>query len=150
MNDIKRAVVENGADIGIAFDGDSDRIGVIDSKGNSMSGDKLLLIYALDLIEKYEGTGVKPVVVSEVKCSQVLFDTINKEGGEAIMCRTGHGYIKAKMKETNALLGGEMSGHTFFKDKYYGFDDAVYAGCRIIEILSKNKNKIQVLKLKTC
>ena len=147
LNDIKRAVVENGADIGIAFDGDSDRIGVIDSKGNSMSGDKLLLIYALDLIEKYEGTGVKPVVVSEVKCSQVLFDTINKEGGEAIMCRTGHGYIKAKMKETNALLGGEMSGHTFFKDKYYGFDDAVYAGCRIIEILSKNKKQNPSFKI---
>ena len=100
-----------------------------------------------DLIEKYEGTGVKPVVVSEVKCSQVLFDTINKEGGEAIMCRTGHGYIKAKMKETNALLGGEMSGHTFFKDKYYGFDDAVYAGCRIIEILSKNKKQNPSFKI---
>lgn len=139
LKDIKRAVVENQADLGIAFDGDSDRIGVIDSQGRSMTGDKLLLIYALDLIKGYEDTGVKPVVVSEVKCSQVLFDTINKAGGNAIMCKTGHGYIKAKMKETNAVLGGEMSGHTFFKDRYYGFDDAVYAGCRIIEILAKNR-----------
>lgn len=139
LKDIKRAVVENQADLGIAFDGDSDRIGVIDSQGRSMTGDKLLLIYALDLIKGYEDTAVKPVVVSEVKCSQVLFDTINKAGGNAIMCKTGHGYIKAKMKETNAVLGGEMSGHTFFKDRYYGFDDAVYAGCRIIEILAKNR-----------
>ena len=141
LDDIKRAVVENNADFGIAFDGDSDRIGVIDSQGRSMTGDKLLLIYALDLIEKYKNSGVKPVIVSEVKCSQVLFDTINSLGAEAIMCRTGHGFIKAKMKETGALLAGEMSGHTFFKDRYYGFDDAVYAGCRIIEIVSKKKKE---------
>jgi phosphomannomutase/phosphoglucomutase len=89
----------------------------------------------MDLIEN----GEKPTVVSEVKCSQVLFDTINKYGGKAVMCKTGHGYIKDKMKETNATLAGEMSGHTFFKDRYYGFDDAIYAGCRIIEIISKHK-----------
>ncbi len=139
LNDIKKAVVENNADFGIAFDGDSDRIGVIDSKGNSMTGDKLLLIYALDVIEKYKNSGVEPVVVSEVKCSQVLFDTINSSGAKAIMCKTGHGFIKAKMKETNAVLAGEMSGHTFFKDRYYGFDDAVYAGCRMIEIVANHK-----------
>ncbi len=139
LNDIKKAVVENNADFGIAFDGDSDRIGVIDSSGNSMTGDKLLLIYALDVIEKYKNTDVKPVIVSEVKCSQVLFDTINNLGANAVMCKTGHGYIKAKMKETGAVLAGEMSGHTFFKDRYYGFDDAVYAGCRIIEIVAKHK-----------
>jgi len=139
LDDIKKAVVENDADFGIAFDGDSDRIGIIDSQGHSMTGDKLLLIYALDVIEKYKDSGVKPVIVSEVKCSQVLFDTINNSGAEAVMCRTGHGFIKAKMKETNAVLAGEMSGHTFFKDRYYGFDDAVYAGCRIIEIVAKHK-----------
>ncbi len=138
---IQKAVVENEADFGIAFDGDSDRIGVIDSKGNPMSGDKLLLIYALDVIEKYKDTGVVPRIVSEVKCSQVLFDEINNNGAEAIMCKTGHGYIKAKMKEVNAVLGGEMSGHTFFKDRYYGFDDAVYAGCRMIEIVSNKKKQ---------
>lgn len=141
LKDIKRMVVEEQADFGIAFDGDSDRIGVIDSQGNSISGDKLLLIYAMEIIENYRLTKIKPVVVSEVKCSQVLFDKINELGGEAVMCKTGHGYIKAKMKETGALLAGEMSGHTFFKDKYYGFDDAVYAGCRLIEIVSKYKKQ---------
>lgn len=139
LEDIKKAVVENEADLGIAFDGDSDRIGVIDSSGNAMTGDKLLLIYAQDVIKKYKEKGEKPVIVSEVKCSQVLFDTINNSGAQAVMCKTGHGYIKAKMKETGAVLGGEMSGHTFFKDRYYGFDDAVYAGCRIIEIDAENK-----------
>lgn len=133
---ISDKVVSCGADLGIAYDGDTDRIGVIDSKGNPLTGDKLLLIYALDMIKD---TGTNVNVVSEVKCSQVLYDTINETGAHAIMCKTGHGYIKEKMKETNAKLGGEMSGHTFFKDRYYGFDDAVYAGCRIIEIISKNK-----------
>ena len=141
LNDIKKAVVANKADIGIAFDGDSDRIGVIDSNGNSMTGDKLLLIYSEDIIKEYNKKEIKPVIVSEVKCSQVLYDTINANGGIAVMCKTGHGYIKSKMRETGAVLAGEMSGHTFFKDKYYGFDDAVYAGCRIIEIIS-NKKKI--------
>jgi phosphomannomutase/phosphoglucomutase len=130
---LSETVVKNNADFGIAYDGDSDRIGVVDSQGNPMTGDKLLLIYAMDIIDK------NPTVVSEVKCSQVLFDTINKAGGNAVMCKTGHGYIKEKMKETHAVLGGEMSGHTFFKDRYYGFDDAIYAGCRMIEIVAKNK-----------
>jgi len=138
LKDLCKRVVDEKADLGIAFDGDSDRIGVVDSKGNPMTGDKLLLIYALDIIENI-GTDVN--VVSEVKCSQVLYDEINATGANAIMCKTGHGFIKEKMKETHALLGGEMSGHTFFKDKYYGYDDAVYAGCRMIEIISKNKAK---------
>jgi len=139
LADIKRAVVEQGADLGIAFDGDSDRIGVIDSDGNSMTGDKLLLIYAEDIIKEYNAKGIKPFIVSEVKCSQVLYDTIDSMGGISVMCKTGHGYIKAKMKEVGAVLAGEMSGHTFFKDRYYGFDDAVYAGCRIIEIIAEKK-----------
>lgn len=141
LADIKAKVVEVGADFGIAFDGDSDRIGAIDSQGRSLTGDKLLLIYALDIIEQLKPHGEKPVVVSEVKCSQVLYDTINSAGGVAVMYKTGHGYIKSKMKETGAILAGEMSGHTFFKDKYYGFDDAVYAGCRLIEIVAKHKQK---------
>ena len=139
LADIKRAVVENKADLGIAFDGDSDRIGVIDSDGNSMTGDKLLLIYAQDIIKQYNAKDIKPFIVSEVKCSQVLYDTIDKLGGISVMCKTGHGYIKSKMKEVGAVLAGEMSGHTFFKDRYYGFDDAIYAGCRIIEILAEKK-----------
>ena len=136
LKDIEKSVVENEADVGIAYDGDSDRIGIVDTKGNPLTGDKLLLIYAMDLISNCEK---KPTIVSEVKCSQVLYDTINKTGATAVMCKTGHGYIKEKMKETDAILAGEMSGHTFFKDRYYGFDDAIYAGCRIIEIISKNK-----------
>ncbi|MCQ2788987.1 MAG: phosphomannomutase/phosphoglucomutase [bacterium] len=141
LDDIKKAVIDNKADLGIAYDGDSDRIGVIDSKGRSLTGDKLLLIYAQDIIECYKNAVKKPIIVSEVKCSQALYDTINAIGGEAVMCKTGHGYIKSKMKETGAILAGEMSGHTFFKDRYYGFDDAVYAGCRIIEIIAKEKQK---------
>ena len=136
---LKKTVVKEKADIGIAFDGDSDRIGVVDSQGNALSGDKLLLIYAQDICEPLVKRGENPAVVSEVKCSQVLYDTINAMGGNAIMTKTGHGYIKSKMKETGAILAGEMSGHTFFKDRYYGFDDAVYAGCRIIEIIAKHK-----------
>lgn len=143
LKTLSKTVVENKADVGIAFDGDSDRIGIVDSKGTPLTGDKLLLIYAMDIIDK------KPTVVSEVKCSQVLFDTINDAGGNAVMCKTGHGYIKEKMKETNAILGGEMSGHTFFKDRYYGFDDAVYAGCRIIEIIAKNKKEDANFKLES-
>lgn len=135
LDTLKQVVVDNKADIGIAYDGDSDRIGIIDSNGKFLTGDKLLLIYATDLLDQ----GIKPTVVSEVKCSQVLFDTINNLGGHAVMCKTGHGYIKDKMKETDATIAGEMSGHTFFKDRYYGFDDAIYAGCRIIEIIAKHK-----------
>lgn len=139
LNDIKKAVVENHADLGIAFDGDSDRIGVIDSEGNSMTGDKLLLIYAQDIIKEFNAKGIKPFIVSEVKCSQILYDTIDSLGGISVMCKTGHGYIKSKMREVGAVLAGEMSGHIFFKDRYYGFDDAIYAGCRIIEILAEKK-----------
>lgn len=139
LDTLKQVVVENSADIGIAYDGDSDRIGVVDNCGKFLTGDKLLLIYATELIRKCKTQNICPTVVSEVKCSQVLYDTINKLGGNAVMCKTGHGYIKAKMKETGAILAGEMSGHTFFKDNYYGFDDAIYAGCRIIEIIANNR-----------
>lgn len=147
LDDIKKAVVDNNADFGIAFDGDSDRIGVIDSKGNYLTGDKLLLIYALDIVNDLVKRGEKPTVVSEVKCSQVLYDCINNTGANAIMCKTGHGYIKSMMREKNAILGGEMSGHIFFKDRFYGFDDAIYAGCRIIEIVAKHKHKNPDFKL---
>ena len=139
LDTLKEVVVKEHADVGIAYDGDSDRIGIVDNCGKFLTGDKLLLIYAEELINDCKKDNICPIVVSEVKCSQVLFDTINKLGGEAIMCKTGHGYIKSKMKETGAILAGEMSGHTFFKDRYYGFDDAIYAGCRIIEIIAKHK-----------
>ena len=143
LKDLETKVVETGADVGIAFDGDSDRVGIVDASGKPMTGDKILLIYALDMIDN----GTKPTVVSEVKCSQVLYDTINRLGGNAVMTKTGHGYIKEKMKEVNAILAGEMSGHTFFKDSYYGYDDAIYAGCRMIEIIAKNKANNENFKI---
>ena len=150
LDTLKEVVKREKADVGIAFDGDSDRIGIIDNNGKFLTGDKLLYIYATDLIETCKPKGIVPNIVSEVKCSQFLYDGINSLGGNAIMCKTGHGYIKSKMKETEALLAGDMSGHTFFKDRYYGFDDAVYAGCRIIEIISKQKEqnpKFQISEL---
>lgn len=147
LDDIRAAVVKEKADFGIAFDGDSDRIGAIAPDGSVITGDKLLLIYAIDLIESLKGRNETPKVVSEVKCSQVLYDTIDEMGGQSIMTKTGHGYIKAKMRETGALLAGEMSGHTFFKDKYFGYDDAIYAGCRLIEIVAKHKQKDSNFKL---
>lgn len=147
LDAIRKKIVEVNADFGIAFDGDSDRIGAIAEDGTIISGDKLLLIYAIDLINNLAIHGEKPTIVSEVKCSQVLYDTIEQMGAKAIMTKTGHGYIKSKMKETDALLAGEMSGHTFFKDRYYGYDDAIYAGCRLIEIVAKNKQKNPDFKL---
>ena len=141
LADLQKCVKENSCDFGIAFDGDSDRIGVVLSDGTILTGDKLLLIYATDLIETLKIHNEKPTIVSEVKCSQVLYDTIEEMGGVAIMTKTGHGYIKSKMREVNALLAGEMSGHTFFKDRYFGYDDAIYAGCRLIEIVAKNRIK---------
>ena len=145
--DLKKAVVQNKADFGIAFDGDADRIGVVDETGKAITGDKLLLIYASDLIKELKIHGETPIIVSEVKCSQVLYDEIEKMGSNAVMCKTGHGYIKSKMRETGALLAGEMSGHIFFKDRYYGYDDAIYAGCRLIEIFAKNKKQNPDFKL---
>ena len=148
LDSLKKKVIETKADFGIAFDGDSDRIGVVDNKGKMITGDKLLLIYASDLIKDLKPRNETPAIISEVKCSQVLYNEINKMGGNAVMCKTGHGYIKAKMRETGALLAGEMSGHVFFKDRYYGFDDAIYAGCRLIEIFAKNKKQNPDFQLK--
>lgn len=147
LEDIKAKIIEENADFGIAFDGDSDRIGVVTNSGKSITGDQLLLIFALDIIEQLKARNEVPVVISEVKCSQVLYDTINNNGGKAIMWKTGHGYIKSKMKEEKAVLAGEMSGHIFFKDRYFGFDDAVYAGCRIIEIVAKKKKENSEFKI---
>lgn len=147
LETLRAKVIESKADLGLAFDGDSDRLGIVDSEGNPVSGDKLLFIYAQDIIKDLAPRGENPVIVSEVKCSQVLYDEINRLGGRAVMAKTGHGYIKSKMKEENAVLAGEMSGHMFFKDRYYGFDDAVYAGCRIIEIAAERKMKNPQFKI---
>ncbi len=127
-------VRETGAELGIAFDGDSDRIGAVDEKGNVIYGDFLLLIYAREVLTRKPGS----TFIGEVKCSQVMYDQINKLGGNAIMYKTGHSLIKAKMKEEHAELAGEMSGHMFFADRYHGYDDALYAACRLIEIVAKS------------
>jgi phosphomannomutase/phosphoglucomutase len=133
VRDLVAAVLDEKADLGIAFDGDSDRIGLVDSEGRIIWGDEMLVVFARDILEANPGA----TVVSEVKCSQRLYDDIADRGGKAIMWKAGHSLLKAKMRETGALLGGEMSGHLFFADRYFGFDDAIYAGARMIEILAR-------------
>jgi phosphomannomutase/phosphoglucomutase len=129
------------ADLGIAFDGDADRLGVISDKGEIIWGDKLLLLFARYILQEKPNS----TIIGEVKCSQVLFDDIKKHSGRAIMWKAGHSLIKAKMKEEKAVLGGEMSGHFFFADRYFGYDDAIYAAVRLLEILSQTGQKISSL-----
>jgi phosphomannomutase/phosphoglucomutase len=131
---LKDKVLKGGYEVGFGYDGDGDRLGVIDEKGNIIWGDQLLIIFAKDLLKKYSGAKI----IGEVKCSRTLYETIAKLGGIPIMWKTGHSLIKNKMKEEKALLAGEMSGHIFFADKWFGFDDGVYASLRIAEILSQN------------
>jgi phosphomannomutase/phosphoglucomutase len=128
------AVRSTGAELGVAFDGDSDRIGAIDETGRVVWGDYLLLIYAREILRRKPGS----TFIGEVKCSQVLYDELRRLGGRAIMYRTGHSLIKAKMKEEHAELAGEMSGHMFFADRYRGYDDALYAACRLMEIVAES------------
>ena len=127
-------VRETGAELGLAFDGDSDRIGAVDEQGEVIYGDLLLLIYAREILERKPGA----TFIGEVKCSQVMYDQIAKLGGNGIMYKTGHSLIKAKMKEEHAELAGEMSGHMFFGDRYRGYDDALYSACRLIEIVANS------------
>jgi phosphomannomutase/phosphoglucomutase len=129
-------VTGTSADLGIAFDGDADRIGVVDRKGKILWGDQLMIIFSRDLLKRHPGAKI----IGEVKCSQALYDDIRKNGGIPIMWKAGHSLIKGKMKEEGALLAGEMSGHLFFAERYFGFDDAIYAGARLLEILT-NENK---------
>jgi phosphomannomutase/phosphoglucomutase len=120
------------SDFGIAFDGDADRIGVVDDRGTVIYGDQLMIVYAREILTRKPGA----TFIGEVKCSQLMYDDIAARGGNPIMWKTGHSLIKAKMKETRAELAGEMSGHMFFADRYYGFDDALYAACRLMEIVA--------------
>jgi phosphomannomutase/phosphoglucomutase len=130
-------VKERRADMGIAFDGDADRIGVVDEQGNILWGDQLMVLFARDILRDRKGA----TFVSEVKCSQVMYDDIRSRGGNAVMWKTGHSLIKAKMKEAKAAMAGEMSGHLFFADRYFGYDDAVYAACRIVELLQRARKE---------
>ena len=127
------AVREQGADVGIAFDGDADRIGAVDDKGEMLFGDQLLVILARDVLK----THPKGIIIADVKASQVLFDEVARAGGTPLMWKTGHSLIKAKMAETGSPLAGEMSGHVFFADRWYGFDDALYASVRLLGILAR-------------
>lgn len=138
MKDLREKVLEEKAEFGIAFDGDVDRIGIVDEKGEMVFGDKLLGVFAKDVLERHPNGKV----IFEVKCSQALEEWIRDNGGVPIMWKTGHSLIKAKMKEENAVLAGEMSGHMFFTENWYGFDDALLAAVRLIEILSKTEKKV--------
>jgi phosphomannomutase/phosphoglucomutase len=141
LKDLIAKVSEHGSDLGIAFDGDADRIGVVDHEGRIIWGDQLMIIFSRDLLERNPGAKI----IGEVKCSQVLFDDIEKHGGQPIMWKVGHSLIKNKMKEEKAVLAGEMSGHLFFAERYFGYDDAIYAGARLLEILTKKRESIKDL-----
>ena len=132
LQDLIRLVKENKLDLGVGYDGDADRIGVVDKNGTVIYGDQLMVIYAREILGRHPGA----TFISEVKCSMVMYDDIRNHGGKAIMWKTGHSLIKKKMKEENAALAGEMSGHMFFADRYLGFDDALYATCRLLEIMA--------------
>ena len=134
LDDLVKAVREHKAELGLAFDGDADRLGAVDENGNVVWGDQLMLIYAREILARKPGA----TFIGEVKCSQVMYDGIRKLGGNPIMYKTGHSLIKAKMKEVGAELAGEMSGHLFFHDRYFGYDDALYAACRLMEIIDRS------------
>ncbi|MFO0559789.1 MAG: phosphomannomutase/phosphoglucomutase [Polyangiales bacterium] len=131
VEELIETVKRINADVGIALDGDADRIGAIDAEGNIVWGDKLLIAFSRAILARRPGAAV----IGEVKCSQTLYDDIAKHGGKPVLWKTGHSLIKTKMKEEHALLAGEMSGHLFFADKYYGYDDAVYAALRLVELI---------------
>ncbi|MBA2656585.1 MAG: phosphomannomutase/phosphoglucomutase [Tatlockia sp.] len=131
--DLKATVAHHQADIGLAFDGDADRLGVITDRGQVIWPDRLMMLYAIDLLKRKPGA----TIVYDVKCSSHLAQVIENAGGVARMCPTGHSIVKGVMKTENAALAGEMSGHLFFKDRWYGFDDALYSACRLLEILSQ-------------
>jgi len=134
LADLKRLVADKGLDFGIAFDGDGDRIGAVDGKGRVIWGDQLLMILAEAVLRDEPGA----TIIADVKASQILFDGVARLGGKPLMWKTGHSLIKSKMKETGAPLAGEMSGHIFFKHRWYGFDDALYAAVRLIEAVSQS------------
>ena len=141
LDDLVQAVKQHKADLGIGYDGDADRIGAIDEGGQVLWGDRLMVVYSRDILAARPGS----TIISEVKASQCLYDDISQNGGRPIMWKTGHSLIKAKMKSEKAVLAGEMSGHMFFADRYFGYDDAIYASCRLVEILAKTGKPISSL-----
>ncbi len=141
MDDLVDMVLRCKADLGIGFDGDGDRLGLVDSHGNMIWGDLLMILFWRELLPRYPGT---PAIV-EVKCSQSLIDEIKRLGGKPVLYKTGHSLIKAKMKEIGAIFTGEMSGHMFFADEYYGYDDAIYAAARLLSLLSRQEKSLAEL-----
>ena len=141
LHDLIREVKKERAECGLAFDGDADRIGVIDDLGNIIWGDKLLILFARAILKVNPGA----TFVADVKCSNLFFEDVQRHGGKAVMWKTGHSLIKQKLRETKAVLGGEMSGHMFFADRYFGFDDGIYAGIRVLEILDQTGKKVSEL-----
>jgi phosphomannomutase len=141
LKDLIAAIRQHGAELGLAFDGDGDRLGIITKQGNNIYPDRQMMLFARDVLTRVPGGKI----IFDVKCTQRLAPAIREAGGEPIMYKTGHSLIKAKMKEVGAPLGGEMSGHIFFKERWFGFDDGTYAGCRILEILSRTQDPSAVL-----
>ncbi|MEJ2675601.1 MAG: phosphomannomutase/phosphoglucomutase [Acidihalobacter sp.] len=133
LEDLIAKVRADGLDLGLAFDGDGDRLGVIDAEGRVVWADRQMMLYAADVLSRHSGA----TILYDIKCSRHLGDQIAAHGGQPLMWKTGHSLVKAKMRETGALLGGEMSGHIFFKERWYGFDDALYTAARLLEILSQ-------------
>ncbi len=141
LKDLIATVRDERCDVGIAYDGDADRLGVVDERGNVLWGDQLMILFSRAILaERKSGT-----FIADVKCSRTLYDDVPRHGGRILMWKTGHSLIKQKMKEENALLAGEMSGHMFFADRYYGFDDAIYASARLVEILSTTGKRLSEL-----
>ena len=138
LEDLIRAVKEGSAELGLAFDGDGDRLGVVDSRGRIIWPDRQLMLYAADVASRNPGAEI----IYDVKCSRHLFNAITEAGGTPLMWKTGHSLIKARMQESNVLLAGEMSGHVFFKERWYGFDDALYTAARLLEILSRDARPV--------
>jgi len=141
MKDIIDKVKETGADVGIAFDGDTDRIGAVNERGDIIRGDQLMILFSREILKEEPGA----TFIGEVKCSQTLYDDIEKHGGKGIMWKVGHSLIKKKLKEEGAALAGEMSGHIFFAHRYFGYDDAIYSGARVLEILSNTDETLSEL-----
>jgi phosphomannomutase len=141
LADLKALVAENNCDMGFAFDGDADRIGAIDSNGRVLWGDQIMMLLAVPVLQELPGS----TIIADVKASQTLFDRIGELGGKPLMWKTGHSLIKAKMKETGAPIAGEMSGHIFFKHRWFGFDDALYAAIRLIEAVSASGRSLAEL-----
>ena len=134
LEDLIKEVIDTGSDLGLAFDGDGDRLGLVDNKGQIVWADQQMMLYSRDVLSRKKGAKI----IFDVKCSSMLPRDISNNGGEPIMSRTGHSFIKKKLKETGAELAGEMSGHIFFKERWYGFDDALYTAARLLEIVSKS------------